>query len=323
MNEQNQRVPDMLLELYLLGELSAEQMRDVEARLAAEPGGPERIESLRQSNEAILTEYPVMEMARKIEHAAQRSRFEQKRAPMIDVSKRWDVVLAAAILLLSCAALGGYLLWGQVDAPEGVNPHNAPLVGGGMNPGTANEMPTGTNPDEEHDPVVARNERAIELKRKLERGEPVKQDVDTTGLVLALERKANQALLNGDRQEAIETCESAKEFDDGACPWLAQALGKFDEEGPESLEALESLGVDDVESPDPEEGKRLFQEGTKSMLKGKWELAIKQCRVGLAHGERRCHRVLGISYKNIGEDQRACDHLKRIGASGHDGLVCD
>ncbi len=74
---------------------------------------------------------------------------------------------------------------------------------------------------------------------------------------------------------------------------------------------------------DPEEGRVLFQDATKAMLKGQWNDAISKCKLGLRHGENRCHRVLGISYKNTGDEAKACKHLKRIGASGHDGLVCD
>lgn len=54
----NTTVPDWLLERYVLGDLPPERMREVAARLAAEPGADTRIAALKDSNEEILRVYP-------------------------------------------------------------------------------------------------------------------------------------------------------------------------------------------------------------------------------------------------------------------------
>ncbi len=53
-----QRVPELILERYALGELPPPRMEEVRERLEAEPGGLERLEALSASNTEILNQYP-------------------------------------------------------------------------------------------------------------------------------------------------------------------------------------------------------------------------------------------------------------------------
>lgn len=76
-------------------------------------------------------------------------------------------------------------------------------------------------------------------------------------------------------------------------------------------------------TPDPATGKELWSKAGKAVVKGDWNTAIKSCREGLRHGETRCHRVLGLSYKETGNPEKACYHFKKIGVSSHGGLECD
>jgi pSer/pThr/pTyr-binding forkhead associated (FHA) protein len=134
-----------------------------------------------------------------------------------------------------------------------------------------------------------------------------------------------------------EAQQAAKDGDKGKAEELANAVLAYDEQNEGASAVIAELKKAskpsggggrkrpprDTFKPDPELGQQLFQDATKSMLKGQWNDAIQKCRLGLRHGETRCNRVLGISYKNVGDEKSACKHLKRIGLDGHDGLVCD
>lgn len=57
------RVPDLVLEKFVLEELSSERMSEIEALAAAEPEIAARIAEIRRSNEEILGQYPVDKVA--------------------------------------------------------------------------------------------------------------------------------------------------------------------------------------------------------------------------------------------------------------------
>jgi hypothetical protein len=61
-----ERLPDLLLEQYALGELYGAERSRVESRLAADPGLRGRLEELGRSDEEILAEYPPAEIAASI-----------------------------------------------------------------------------------------------------------------------------------------------------------------------------------------------------------------------------------------------------------------
>ena len=61
------RVPDLLIERLVADDLPADQARTVERRLAAEPGGENRLAALRASNVAILTALPAGAVAHEVE----------------------------------------------------------------------------------------------------------------------------------------------------------------------------------------------------------------------------------------------------------------
>ena len=50
MERKKYKVPDILIEKLLLGELSSEQEKEVQQQLASEPGGMKRLDQLRKEN---------------------------------------------------------------------------------------------------------------------------------------------------------------------------------------------------------------------------------------------------------------------------------
>lgn len=63
---QSPKVPDLLLEKMILGELEPEKEKQVRARLDKELGGQKRLEELRESNREILDEYMPEQIAASI-----------------------------------------------------------------------------------------------------------------------------------------------------------------------------------------------------------------------------------------------------------------
>ena len=59
-------IPDWKLERFLLGELSSEEMRAIESRMASDPDLRRRLEILEASNAEILNEHPPREMTKAI-----------------------------------------------------------------------------------------------------------------------------------------------------------------------------------------------------------------------------------------------------------------
>lgn len=93
----SQRVPDLLLERLALGELAPAQAASVRERLAAEPGGTERLEALQGSNTAILTQYPPRQVAAAI---AERARHAAPKRPNLQV---WLQTLVPAVAVAALA----------------------------------------------------------------------------------------------------------------------------------------------------------------------------------------------------------------------------
>ena len=61
------RVPDLLVEQLVLGELDEKRAAEIRAALEAEPGGAERIEALRTSSARILAQHPPALVRREVE----------------------------------------------------------------------------------------------------------------------------------------------------------------------------------------------------------------------------------------------------------------
>lgn len=107
MKSKHERVPEWVLERMHLGELGAEEAVAWQARLAAEPGGAERLLALEGSDREILEHYRPSSMAARIEsrHAESGGRRRWQR-PLL-----WSAPLAAG-------ALAVLLLWTS-PAPRG------------------------------------------------------------------------------------------------------------------------------------------------------------------------------------------------------------
>jgi len=104
-----ERVPDLLLEKLALGELEGDVARAVEARLAAEPGGRERLVALRADDAAILAAYPADRLATAIEGRARIAAAARASAPR---RRPWlwpalSVAVATALVLLVLRPGGG------------------------------------------------------------------------------------------------------------------------------------------------------------------------------------------------------------------------
>lgn len=70
----NKRVPDILLEHLLLGELTPEESKRVLSDLGREEGGLERLEKMKRSNEEILAAYPSRSVSASIKQRYERSK---------------------------------------------------------------------------------------------------------------------------------------------------------------------------------------------------------------------------------------------------------
>lgn len=92
-----QRVPDLLLERLALGELGPAQALSVRERLAAEPGGTERLQALQNSDAEILGLYPPRPMAAAI---AERARHATPKRPTLPV---WLQTLVPAVAVAALA----------------------------------------------------------------------------------------------------------------------------------------------------------------------------------------------------------------------------
>ena len=76
------RVPDPLLERYLLGELPPDQHEDVRRRLDADPESARRIEAIRSSNHEILLLHPPRQVVAEIERRGGKVSRGRARSPL-------------------------------------------------------------------------------------------------------------------------------------------------------------------------------------------------------------------------------------------------
>ena len=112
------RLPELLLEQYVLGELSAAERVKVEADLEASPDLRARLEEIRRSDEAILAEAPSAEIAASI----------RRRALAESQGKRKSRVLRPSTLIALPAAAAALLLVGFLFARDAVFPSSGDLT---------------------------------------------------------------------------------------------------------------------------------------------------------------------------------------------------
>ncbi|HZI09827.1 MAG TPA: ActD-like protein [Myxococcus sp.] len=120
------RTPDWLLERIALGELPPEELAAARARLAEEPGGPERLAALEANSRATLETLPPARVAREV--AARASRQEAPR-PQWRLAPAWGLVPALAAVALFVLARPSGDTRGGVEAGmeetriKGLAPH--------------------------------------------------------------------------------------------------------------------------------------------------------------------------------------------------------
>lgn len=113
-------VPDLLLERYRLGELSAAESAALRERIAADPALAARLAALDASDAEVRERYPAVEMARMIRA---RASVEGARAPRLARRALWLAPAAALILVaVALAPLVGRLRPAPVDGVKGPGP---------------------------------------------------------------------------------------------------------------------------------------------------------------------------------------------------------
>lgn len=95
MNPPEMNPPDWKLERMLLGELAAEDQRELERMIAADPSIAARLDALRRENEELLAKYPAPRAVREIE----RRRSTKTEAP------RFRPMLIPAFAAAACAVI--------------------------------------------------------------------------------------------------------------------------------------------------------------------------------------------------------------------------
>jgi|GEM_PF-883286 len=105
----NARIPDILLERYLLGELPPAQKRQLEEKLARDPVLKERLETLRASSESFARTHDAGVLARGVRERLRRetletgirtgSRKDAQRGTQVSGFTGWKPVLGSAFLL--------------------------------------------------------------------------------------------------------------------------------------------------------------------------------------------------------------------------------
>jgi hypothetical protein len=104
MSTRPERVPDWKLERLLLGELSSDELRRVQAALAQEPDGQARLEALRQSNRQLLERLPPEQVVGEVQR---RLHLEQVTRAVSAPQRRplarplWALVPASLALILA------------------------------------------------------------------------------------------------------------------------------------------------------------------------------------------------------------------------------
>jgi len=101
-HDERQKLPDLLLEKLLLGEVTPRQAADLRMRLAREPAGQQRLAALGSDNMAILKAHPPSEVAAAVARRLERS----GDGPAVTLARwpRWGLALPAL------AAVGALVL---------------------------------------------------------------------------------------------------------------------------------------------------------------------------------------------------------------------
>jgi anti-sigma factor RsiW len=129
MTQPEPRVPDLLVERYLLGELSADQAHAVAERLAAEPGGRERLAALQASNEHILVQHPAGRVATEIAaRARSQADGDWLRIPRRRPAYLTALLIAAPVVPALCALL--FIFVFHPTAPKAPSPAETILLKG-------------------------------------------------------------------------------------------------------------------------------------------------------------------------------------------------
>jgi hypothetical protein len=118
----SQRTPDWLLERIALGELPPEELAAARARLAAEPGGLERLAKLEADDGATLTKLPPAQVAAEV--ARRRRVVEASR--QVQTPRRWLPALALGVPV--AAGLAALMLFSQSELPEEPRQQQAVLL---------------------------------------------------------------------------------------------------------------------------------------------------------------------------------------------------
>ncbi|WNG37815.1 DUF4384 domain-containing protein [Archangium violaceum] len=121
----SQRTPDWLLERIALGELPPEELAAARARLAAEPGGLERLAQLESDDGATLQKLPPSQVVAEV--ARRRRVVEASRSmPAASPSRRWlPAVALGAPLALGLALM---MVFSRDELPEEARPQQVALL---------------------------------------------------------------------------------------------------------------------------------------------------------------------------------------------------
>jgi hypothetical protein len=102
----SERLPELVLERYVLGELDGRERAEIEARLEREPELAGRLAALRRSNDEVLAALPAAEVAAEVarrahlERAAERERMRTSRGRWLGGGAVFAAGVAALLLLV-------------------------------------------------------------------------------------------------------------------------------------------------------------------------------------------------------------------------------
>jgi hypothetical protein len=126
-DERHRRIPDIKLEQYLLGELTAEELAEMKQILDGDAESRARLAALEQSNREILEQYPADVMSRRIQSSLGSVRQPRKRFfPPLPVTAALGA--ATALLLLWVVLPANFTTSGPGENPsaeriKGQGPH--------------------------------------------------------------------------------------------------------------------------------------------------------------------------------------------------------
>ncbi|WP_375765624.1 ActD protein [Archangium gephyra] len=118
------RTPDWLLERIALGELPPEELAAARARLAAEPGGLERLAKREADDGATLAKLPPSQVAAEV--ARRHRAVEASHSKPVSPARRWLPALALGVPVAAGLAL--LVLVSQRELPEEPRPQQAVLL---------------------------------------------------------------------------------------------------------------------------------------------------------------------------------------------------